>query len=97
MSGLVLITQNYTGYGIILNTELNLFQILLEEENFDEALNLLDQACSEGLDLDVLLFNTILQKAYEKVLYLMSSSPFPSLFLLGIKTETFCISSISKT
>jgi hypothetical protein len=55
----------------ILNAELNLFQILLEDENFDGALNLLDQACSEGLELDVLLFNTILQKACVRVLYLM--------------------------
>lgn len=45
-----------------------LFQILLDDENFNEALNLLDQAISEGIQLDVLLFNTILRKACEKVL-----------------------------
>jgi hypothetical protein len=55
-------------FGIILNTELNLFQILLEDENFDEALNLLDQACSEVLDLDVQLYNILLQKASERVI-----------------------------
>ncbi|XP_040989932.1 pentatricopeptide repeat-containing protein At1g76280 isoform X3 [Juglans microcarpa x Juglans regia] len=43
-----------------------LIKILLEDENFDEALNLLDQAFSEGHDLDVLLFNTILRKACER-------------------------------
>ncbi|KAG7951485.1 hypothetical protein I3843_12G008600 [Carya illinoinensis] len=43
-----------------------LIKILLEDENFDEALNLLDQAFSEGHDLDVLLFNTILQKACQR-------------------------------
>lgn len=43
-----------------------LIKILLDDENFDGALNLLDQACSEGLELDVLLFNTVLQKACER-------------------------------
>lgn len=45
-------------------------QILLEYEDFDEALNMLDQVSSEGNQLDVLLYNTILQKACEKVLFL---------------------------
>ncbi|KAJ7962421.1 Pentatricopeptide repeat [Quillaja saponaria] len=43
-----------------------LLKILLEDENFDEALNLLDQASSQGIQLDVLLFNTVLQKASNK-------------------------------
>lgn len=47
---------------------LHCFQILLGDEYFDEALTLLDQAISEGIQLDVLLFNTILWKACEKVL-----------------------------
>lgn len=38
-------------------------QILLEREDFDEALNLLDQARLEEIPPDVLLYNTILQKA----------------------------------
>lgn len=44
-----------------------MFQILLEDDDIDEALNLLDQASSEGNKLDSLLFNTILQKACEGV------------------------------
>ncbi|XP_048331693.1 pentatricopeptide repeat-containing protein At1g76280 isoform X2 [Ziziphus jujuba] len=43
-----------------------LIKILLEDENFNEALNLLVQAVSERIQLDVLLFNTILQKACDK-------------------------------
>lgn len=43
-----------------------IIKILLEDENFDEALNLLDQACSEVLDLDVQLYNILLQKASER-------------------------------
>ncbi|KAJ4717572.1 Pentatricopeptide repeat [Melia azedarach] len=43
-----------------------LIKILLEYEDFDEALNMLDQVSSEGNQLDVLLYNTILQKACEK-------------------------------
>ncbi|KAF3445911.1 hypothetical protein FNV43_RR11088 [Rhamnella rubrinervis] len=48
------------------NWEVMKSEILLEDENFNEALNLLDQAISEGIQLDVLLFNTILKKASEK-------------------------------
>ena len=43
-------------------------QILLEREDFDEALNLLDQARLEEIPPDVLLYNTILQKACLKVM-----------------------------
>ncbi|XP_058115028.1 pentatricopeptide repeat-containing protein At1g76280 isoform X2 [Magnolia sinica] len=43
-----------------------LIKILLANEDFDEALNLLDQASTEGIQLDVLLFNTILLEAYLK-------------------------------
>ncbi|MBA0550393.1 hypothetical protein Golob_021344 [Gossypium lobatum] len=43
-----------------------LMKILLEYENFDEALSLLDQASLEGHQLDVLMYNTILKKASEK-------------------------------
>lgn len=54
-------------------------QILMEDDNFDEALNLLDQACAEGLDLDVLLFNGILERACKRVMFLMFLYPLPSL------------------
>ncbi|PON90448.1 Ribosome biogenesis protein [Trema orientale] len=43
-----------------------LMKILLENENFNEALYLLDRASSEGIRRDVLLFNTILKKACKK-------------------------------
>lgn len=42
-------------------------QIVLRSERFDDALNLLDQASSEGIQLDVVIMNTILLKACEKV------------------------------
>lgn len=42
-------------------------QIVLGFERFDDALNLLDQASSEGIELDVVIMNTIVQKACEKV------------------------------
>ncbi|XP_021902495.1 pentatricopeptide repeat-containing protein At1g76280 isoform X2 [Carica papaya] len=47
-------------------TYTTLTKILLEDENFDEAWNLLDQAISEGNQIDVVFYNTILQKACEK-------------------------------
>lgn len=47
--------------------DINLFQILLKNMDFDGALNILDQACSEEIQLDILLFNTILQAACDKV------------------------------
>lgn len=47
--------------------DINLFQILLKNMDFDGALNILDQACSEEIELDILLFNTILQAACDKV------------------------------
>ncbi|KAK2971799.1 hypothetical protein RJ640_018488, partial [Escallonia rubra] len=43
-----------------------LIKILLVCEDLDEALNLLDQGCSDAIQPDVLLFNTILQAAYDK-------------------------------
>ncbi|WZZ07079.1 hypothetical protein YC2023_093000 [Brassica napus] len=43
-----------------------LMKILLNDDNFEEALNLLDQAASEGIQLDVLSYNTVLRKAFEK-------------------------------
>ncbi|KAJ4829143.1 hypothetical protein Tsubulata_012146 [Turnera subulata] len=49
-------TLTYTG----------LVKILLEDENFNNALHLLDQVSSEEVQLDVLFYNTILRKACEK-------------------------------
>lgn len=48
-----------------------LCQILLDYGDFDEALNLLDLVSLEGIPHDVLLYNTILKKACEKVKHLM--------------------------
>lgn len=64
-----------------------LFQILLEDENFNEALNLLVQAVSERIQLDVLLFNTILQKACDKVL---NCNYFSKNSLAIFISNTFC-------
>lgn len=49
------------------NVWIILIQIVLGFEKFDDALNLLDHANSEGIELDVVIMNTILQKACEKV------------------------------
>ncbi|KAF8410322.1 hypothetical protein HHK36_002849 [Tetracentron sinense] len=46
-----------------ISTYTALIKILLANEDFDEAFNILDQASSEGIEFDVLLFNTILQEA----------------------------------
>ncbi|XP_027364853.1 pentatricopeptide repeat-containing protein At1g76280 isoform X2 [Abrus precatorius] len=43
-----------------------LIKILLEDENFIEALNLLNQVILDGIQLDVLLFNTFLRHACYK-------------------------------
>ncbi|XP_019054371.1 PREDICTED: pentatricopeptide repeat-containing protein At1g76280 isoform X2 [Nelumbo nucifera] len=43
-----------------------LIKILLANEDFSEALNLLDQAHYEGIQSDVLLINTFLEEAYLK-------------------------------
>ncbi|XP_010428682.1 PREDICTED: pentatricopeptide repeat-containing protein At1g76280-like isoform X2 [Camelina sativa] len=43
-----------------------LMKILLNDGNFEEALNLLDQAALEDIHLDVLSYNTFLRKAFEK-------------------------------
>ncbi|ESQ27501.1 hypothetical protein EUTSA_v10018138mg [Eutrema salsugineum] len=43
-----------------------LMKMLLNNDNFEEALNLLDQAALEEIHLDVLSYNTILRKAFEK-------------------------------
>ncbi|XP_056177316.1 pentatricopeptide repeat-containing protein At1g76280 isoform X6 [Syzygium oleosum] len=42
-----------------------LIKVLLVSENYDEALNLLDQAKAERIQFDLLLFNTFLLKACE--------------------------------
>lgn len=43
-------------------------QILLSFEAFGEAFKLLDQACSEGIQPDLLLYNAFLRAADEKVI-----------------------------
>ncbi|KAL6216337.1 hypothetical protein ACLB2K_009560 [Fragaria x ananassa] len=43
-----------------------LIDILLEDDSIHKALDLLDQASSEGNKLDILVFNTILRKAGEE-------------------------------
>lgn len=42
-------------------------QIGVRFERFDDTLNLLDQASSQGIELDVVIINTIMHKACEKV------------------------------
>ncbi|XP_058115030.1 pentatricopeptide repeat-containing protein At1g76280 isoform X4 [Magnolia sinica] len=62
-------TYAYKGtvmYNTVLHALVEAKEILLANEDFDEALNLLDQASTEGIQLDVLLFNTILLEAYLK-------------------------------
>ncbi|XP_050234467.1 pentatricopeptide repeat-containing protein At1g76280 isoform X2 [Mercurialis annua] len=43
-----------------------LIKIPLEDGNFDEAVNLLHRGISKGIQPDVLLYNTILRKAWER-------------------------------
>ncbi|KAM3308724.1 pentatricopeptide repeat-containing protein like isoform X1 [Capsicum chacoense] len=43
-----------------------LLKLLLRSEDFDGALKLLNQGISEGIQLDLLLYNTVLQVASEK-------------------------------
>ncbi|CAJ1972614.1 unnamed protein product [Sphenostylis stenocarpa] len=44
-------------------------KILLQDENFDEVMNLLKQVILDGIQPDVLLFNTVLKEACYKVIY----------------------------
>ncbi|KAF5955470.1 hypothetical protein HYC85_008326 [Camellia sinensis] len=53
-------------YNTVLHSLVEAKEILLGNGDFDEALNLLDQGIMEGIQSDVLLFNTILQGACEK-------------------------------
>ncbi|XP_022132697.1 pentatricopeptide repeat-containing protein At1g76280 isoform X2 [Momordica charantia] len=55
-----------TGFCPQILTYTSLVKIVLRSEGFDDALNLLDQASSEGIQLDVVIMNTILLKACEK-------------------------------
>ncbi|KAK1406662.1 hypothetical protein QVD17_42169 [Tagetes erecta] len=56
--GLIAMMIRY-GYPPQTQTYTALLKLVLALEDFDEALNLLNQACSEGIQLDALLFNTI--------------------------------------
>jgi len=44
--------------------------MLLADENFDEAVNLYKQVILDGIQPDVLVFNTVLKEACYKVLHL---------------------------
>ncbi|KAF2301496.1 hypothetical protein GH714_025140 [Hevea brasiliensis] len=53
-------------YNTVLHSLVEANENLLDDGNFDEALKLLDLGSSEGIQPDVLLYNSILKKAYEK-------------------------------
>ncbi|URE38977.1 PPR repeat [Musa troglodytarum] len=53
-------------YNIALHALVKAKEVLLANEDFEGALNLLDQSHSEAIQLDVQLFNTILREAYIK-------------------------------
>ncbi|MCD7468314.1 hypothetical protein HAX54_006384 [Datura stramonium] len=66
-SALALISMMFrNGFNPQAVTLTGLLKILLRSEDFDGALKLLNQGISEGIQLDVLLYNTILQVASEK-------------------------------
>ncbi|XP_055833234.1 pentatricopeptide repeat-containing protein At1g76280 isoform X2 [Solanum dulcamara] len=66
-SALALISMMFrNGFNPQAVTLTGLIKILLRSEDFDGALKLLNQGFSEGIQLDVLLYNTILQVASEK-------------------------------
>ncbi|KAF5767185.1 putative tetratricopeptide-like helical domain superfamily [Helianthus annuus] len=54
------------GYPPQAQTYTSLVKLVLASEDFDEALNLLNQACSDGIQLDAVLFNTIINVASQK-------------------------------
>ncbi|QHN88265.1 hypothetical protein HN51_042351 [Arachis hypogaea] len=54
------------GFHLEICTYTSLIKILMENENFSEALNLLERAKLGGIQLDVLLFNTFLRSASYK-------------------------------
>ncbi|XP_076911533.1 pentatricopeptide repeat-containing protein At1g76280-like [Bidens hawaiensis] len=63
--GLIAMMIRY-GYPPQTQTYTSLLKLVLASEDFDEALNLLNQACSEGIQLDAVLFNTIIDVASQK-------------------------------
>lgn len=66
-SALALISMMFrNGFNPQAVTLTGLLKILLSSEDFDGALKLLNQGISEGIQLDVILYNTILQVASEK-------------------------------
>ncbi|XP_022638320.1 pentatricopeptide repeat-containing protein At1g76280 isoform X4 [Vigna radiata var. radiata] len=54
------------GFCPVICTYTAIIKILLEDDNFDEALNLLKQVKLDGIQPDVLLFNTVLKQACYK-------------------------------
>ncbi|KAM3304436.1 pentatricopeptide repeat-containing protein [Capsicum chacoense] len=66
-SALALISMMFrNGFNPEAVTLTGLLKILLRSEDFDGTLKLLNQGISEGIQLDVLLYNTVLQVASEK-------------------------------
>ncbi|KAL3340730.1 hypothetical protein AABB24_029054 [Solanum stoloniferum] len=66
-SALALISMMFrSGFNPQAVTLTGLLKILLRSEDFDGALELLNQGISEGIQLDLLLYNTIFQVAAEK-------------------------------
>ncbi|MED6118485.1 hypothetical protein PIB30_003233 [Stylosanthes scabra] len=55
------------GFNPAISAYTSLIKILMENENFSEALNLLDRSKLDGIQLDVLMFNTFLRHANYKV------------------------------
>ncbi|MED6124204.1 hypothetical protein PIB30_056858 [Stylosanthes scabra] len=55
------------GFNPGISTYTSLIKILMENENFSEALNLLDRSKLDGIQLDVLMFNTFLGPANYKI------------------------------
>ncbi|KAL6573414.1 hypothetical protein OROHE_001873 [Orobanche hederae] len=54
------------GFALSMVTYTPLIKVLLNSEDFNQTLNLLDQASSEGIQPDLVLYNTILLAAREK-------------------------------
>ncbi|KAK1316536.1 Pentatricopeptide repeat-containing protein [Acorus calamus] len=53
-------------YDTVLNTLVDAKEIVLADEDFDRAFDLLDQSMSEGIEPDAVLFNTILKAAHRE-------------------------------
>ncbi|XP_068475466.1 pentatricopeptide repeat-containing protein At1g76280 isoform X3 [Phaseolus vulgaris] len=63
---LLISTMIRKGFCPVICTYTAIIKILLEDENFDEALNLLKQVILDGIQPDILLYNTVLKQACYK-------------------------------